>query len=70
MSFPVAEEAIEKTTEEVEDIVDPWNVASGSNKGVDYKSLESLLDSVKAKKIKRVNYHQQKIVDVIEKAIK
>ena len=41
-----------------------------SNKGVDYKSLESLLDSVKAKKIKRTNYHQQKIVDVIEKALK
>lgn len=38
-----------------------------SNKGVDYKSLESLLDSVKTKKIKRINYHQQKIVDVIEK---
>ena len=41
-----------------------------STKGVDYKSLESLLDSVKAKKIKRSNYHQQKIVDVIEKAIR
>lgn len=41
-----------------------------SNKGVDYKSLESLLDSVKAKKIKRVNYHQQKIADLIEKSIK
>ena len=42
-----------------------------STKGVDYKSLESLLDSVKAKKIKRINnYHQQKIVDVIEKAIR
>lgn len=41
-----------------------------SNKGVDYKSLQSLLDSVKAKKIKRVNYHQQKIVDTIEKEIK
>ncbi len=39
-------------------------------KGIDYKSLESLLDSVKAKKIKRTNYHQQKIVDVIEKALK
>lgn len=39
-------------------------------KGVDYNSLESLLDSVKAKKVKRVNYHQQKIVDVIEKSIK
>ena len=41
-----------------------------SSKGIDFKSLESLLDSVKAKKIKRINYHQQKIVDVIEKAIK
>ena len=39
-------------------------------KGIDYKALESLLDSVKAKKIKRTNYHQQKIVDVIEKALK
>lgn len=37
---------------------------------VNYESLQSLLDSVRAKKIKRVNYHQQKIVDVIEKAIK
>jgi len=36
-------------------------------KEIDYKSLESLLDSVKAKKIKRINYHQQKIADVIEK---
>lgn len=40
------------------------------SKDVDYKSLEPLLDSVRAKKIKRVNYHQQKIVDVIEKATK
>jgi len=40
------------------------------DKGVDYKSLESMLESVKAKKIKRVNYHQQKIADVIEKAVK
>lgn len=39
-------------------------------KNTNYQSLESLLDSVKAKKIKRVNYHQQKIVNVIEKAIK
>lgn len=39
-------------------------------KEIDYKSLESLLDSVKAKKIKRINYHQQKIADVIEKAVK
>ncbi|MGA9211401.1 hypothetical protein [Kaistella sp.] len=41
-----------------------------SVKETNYQSLESLLDSVKAKKIKRINYHQQKIVDVIEKAIK
>ena len=41
-----------------------------SSKGIDFKSLEALLDSVKAKKIKRINYHQQKIVDIIEKAIK
>lgn len=41
-----------------------------SSKGIDFKSLESLLDSVKAKKIKRINYHQQKIVDIIEKVIK
>lgn len=41
-----------------------------STKGVDYKSIESLLDSVKAKKLKRNNYHQQKIADVIEKAVK
>ena len=41
-----------------------------TTKEVDYKSLESLLDSVKAKKIKRVNYHQQKIADVSEKAVK
>ena len=38
-----------------------------STKGVDYKSLESLLDSVKAKKIKRINYHQQKIVDCLQR---
>lgn len=38
--------------------------------GVAYKSLDMLLDSVKAKKIKRVNYHQQKIADIIEKNIK
>ena len=41
-----------------------------SSKGIDFKCLEALLDSVKAKKIKRINYHQQKIVDIIEKAIK
>ena len=39
-----------------------------TNNGVDYDSLKSLLDSVKTKKLlKRNNYHQQKINDVIEK---
>jgi hypothetical protein len=42
-----------------------------SNKGVDFDSLMSLLESVKTKKLlKRNNYHQQKINDVIEKATK
>lgn len=39
-------------------------------KGIDFNTLESLLESVKAKKIKRINYHQQKIAEVIEKNIK
>lgn len=40
-------------------------------KQVDFNSIKSLLDSVKTKKLlKRNNYHQQKINDVIEKAIK
>ncbi|MBA3985739.1 MAG: hypothetical protein H0X63_03995 [Flavobacteriales bacterium] len=40
-------------------------------KGIDFTSLQSLLESVKTKKLlKRNNYHQQKINDVIEKAIK
>lgn len=40
-----------------------------TDKGVDYDSLKSLLDSVRTKKLlKRNNYHQQKINDVIEKA--
>lgn len=35
---------------------------------VDYESLRVLLESVKTKKLlKRNNYHQQKINDVIEK---
>jgi cell division FtsZ-interacting protein ZapD len=39
--------------------------------GIDYSSLKSLLESVKTKKLlKRNNYHQQKINDVIEKATK
>lgn len=42
-----------------------------TNKGVDYDSLKSLLESVRTKKLlKRNNYHQQKIYDVIEKATK
>lgn len=40
-------------------------------KDVDYNSLNSLLESVKTKKLlKRNNYHQQKINDIIEKATK
>ncbi len=42
-----------------------------TDKGVDYDSLNSLLESVRTKKLlKRNNYHQQKINDVIEKATK
>ncbi|MBE2189466.1 MAG: hypothetical protein IAE98_08355 [Candidatus Kapabacteria bacterium] len=42
-----------------------------TDKGVDYSSLKSLLESVRTKKLlKRNNYHQQKINDIIEKAAK
>ena len=42
-----------------------------TEKGVDYDSLKSLLESVRTKKLlKRNNYQQQKINDVIEKATK
>lgn len=42
-----------------------------TDKGIDYMSLKSLLESVRTKKLlKRNNYHQQKINDVIEKATK
>lgn len=42
-----------------------------NDKDVNFDSIEILLDSVKTKKLmKRNNYHQQKINDVIEKAIK
>ena len=42
-----------------------------SDKGVDYDSLKSLLESVRTKKLlKRNNHHQQKINDEIEKATK
>ena len=39
-------------------------------KGIDFNSMLTLLESVKTKKLlKRNNYHQQKINDIIEKAI-
>ncbi len=42
-----------------------------SEKDINFESLEMLLESVKTKKLlKRNNYHQQKINDVIEKALK
>lgn len=41
-----------------------------NDKNIDYNSMNSLVESVKAKKMKRNNYHQQKIADVIQKAIK
>ncbi|PRZ21260.1 DNA modification system-associated small protein [Flavobacterium granuli] len=41
------------------------------SRGVKYDSLKTLLESVKTKKLlKRNNYHQQKINDIIEKATK
>ena len=40
-------------------------------KGIDYTSLKSLLESVRTKKLfKRNNYHQQKINVEIEKELK
>lgn len=42
-----------------------------TDNGIDYSSLKSLLESVRTKKLlKRNNYHQQKINDIIEKATK
>jgi len=42
-----------------------------NEKSVDFESMEVLLKSVKTKKLrKRNNFHQQKINDIIEKAIK
>ena len=42
-----------------------------TEKGINYDSLKSLLESVRTKNmLKRNNYHQQKIIDTIEKAIK
>jgi hypothetical protein len=40
-------------------------------KGIDFDSLKSLLESVRTKKLlRRNNYHMQKINDIIEKATK
>lgn len=42
-----------------------------NEKNVNFDSIEILLESVKTKKLlKRNNYHQQKINDIIEKDIK
>ncbi len=42
-----------------------------NQKGIDYDSLKSMIESVRTKKLlKRNNYHQQKINDIIEKATK
>jgi hypothetical protein len=42
-----------------------------TDKGIDYGCMRLLLESVKTKKLlKRNNYHQQKINDVIEKSTK
>ena len=43
MSFPVAEEALEKTIDEVDDIVDPWTVIGHSDTGIDYDKLIRML---------------------------
>lgn len=39
MSIPVAEEVIEKKTDEAEDIVNPWTVVGHSDTGIDYDKL-------------------------------
>jgi len=39
MSFPAAEEAVEKTIDEDDDIVNPWEVSTTSLKGIDYDKL-------------------------------
>jgi hypothetical protein len=43
MSFPVAEEVNEKTSDEIEDFVDPWTVLAGSATGIDYDKLIRML---------------------------
>lgn len=39
-----------------------------NDKDIDFNTLTELLDSVRTKRIKRNNYHQQKIADIIEQA--
>ncbi|MFV1449151.1 DNA modification system-associated small protein [Maribacter sp. HS] len=40
-------------------------------RNINFQSVKTLLESVRTKKLlKRNNYHQQKINDIIEKAIK
>jgi len=39
MSFPVAEEALEKTIDDVDDIVNPWEVVGKKLTGIDYDKL-------------------------------
>lgn len=37
-----------------------------NEKNIDFNSLMELLESVRIKRIRRNNYHQQKIADIIE----
>lgn len=42
-----------------------------NERGVNFNSIETLLDSVKTKKLhSRINYHQQTIDDTINKSVK
>ncbi len=39
MSFPVAEETLEKSIDEVDDIVTPWDAIATKLTGIDYDKL-------------------------------
>jgi hypothetical protein len=39
MSFPVEQEALEKTIDEVDDIVTPWEARGNKLTGIDYDKL-------------------------------
>lgn len=39
MSFPVAEETIEKSIDEAEDVVNPWEISATKLTGIDYDKL-------------------------------